>query len=123
MSQPFSGIESAMKLRYTHASESEPGTNFHLLEQSYAPLVESEPEVWAQERENWKASDRAVCENPHTIEACTCLSWHGMDLVGFFSFDPDQGLSCSGPPHEVYVSDPRRVAPERLKTIVRIPVC
>ena len=33
-----------------------------------------------------------------------------------------QGLSCSGPPHEVYINDPRRVAPERIKTIVRIPI-
>ena len=34
----------------------------------------------------------------------------------------EQGLSCSGPPHEVYINDPRRVAPEKIKTIVRIPV-
>jgi hypothetical protein len=32
------------------------------------------------------------------------------------------GLAISGPPHEVYVSDPRRVAPGKLKTIVRLPV-
>jgi hypothetical protein len=33
-----------------------------------------------------------------------------------------RGLECSGPGHEVYLSDPRRVAPEQLKTIVRIGV-
>jgi hypothetical protein len=32
------------------------------------------------------------------------------------------GLRCKGPGHEVYLSDPRRVPPERLKTIVRMPV-
>ncbi len=32
------------------------------------------------------------------------------------------GLKLKGPGHEVYLSDPRRVAPERLKTIVRMPV-
>ncbi len=31
-------------------------------------------------------------------------------------------LKLSGPHHEIYLSDPRRVAPERLKTILRQPV-
>jgi hypothetical protein len=33
-----------------------------------------------------------------------------------------QGLRCTGPHHEIYISDPRRVAPARLKTILRLPV-
>jgi hypothetical protein len=33
-----------------------------------------------------------------------------------------QGLSASCPAHEIYISDPRRVPPARLKTIVRLPV-
>lgn len=33
-----------------------------------------------------------------------------------------QGLALSGEHHEIYLSDPRRVAPERLKTILRQPV-
>jgi hypothetical protein len=32
------------------------------------------------------------------------------------------GLDPSGMAHEVYMSDPRRVPPEKLKTIVRLPV-
>jgi len=32
------------------------------------------------------------------------------------------GLQLCGPHHEIYVSDPRRVPPERLKTILRVPV-
>lgn len=32
------------------------------------------------------------------------------------------GLVMNGAGHEIYISDPNRVAPERLKTIVRIPV-
>jgi len=32
------------------------------------------------------------------------------------------GLHLCGPHHEIYVSDPRRVPPERLKTILRVPV-
>jgi hypothetical protein len=32
------------------------------------------------------------------------------------------GLSLRGPHHEIYISDPRRVPPERLRTILRQPV-
>jgi len=34
----------------------------------------------------------------------------------------EQGLEFHGRHHEIYLSDPRRVAPEKLKTILRIPV-
>ena len=34
----------------------------------------------------------------------------------------DKGLKLAGPHHEIYLSDPRRVPPERLKTILRVPV-
>jgi hypothetical protein len=32
------------------------------------------------------------------------------------------GLAPSGPHREIYLSDPRRVAPEKLRTILRQPV-
>lgn len=35
---------------------------------------------------------------------------------------PEQRLTFNGPHHEVYLSDPRRVAPDRLKTLLRQPV-
>jgi hypothetical protein len=38
------------------------------------------------------------------------------------AFAKAQGLQVVGPHHEIYLSDPRRVAPERLKTILRLPV-
>ncbi len=34
----------------------------------------------------------------------------------------ENGLVLDGPAHEVYISDPRRTAPEKLKTLVRLPV-
>lgn len=37
-------------------------------------------------------------------------------------FIPSQGLQMAGKHHEIYLSDPRKVAPERLKTILRQPV-
>jgi hypothetical protein len=35
---------------------------------------------------------------------------------------PAQGLREAGKHHEIYLSDPRRVAPEKLKTVLRQPV-
>lgn len=37
-------------------------------------------------------------------------------------FIPDNGLRMTGKHHEIYLSDPRRTAPERLRTILRQPV-
>lgn len=37
-------------------------------------------------------------------------------------FIPEQQLVMTGKHHEIYLSDPRRTAPERLKTILRQPV-
>ena len=38
------------------------------------------------------------------------------------AFAAERGLAFHGRHHEVYLSDPRRVAPERLRTILRHPV-
>jgi hypothetical protein len=38
------------------------------------------------------------------------------------TFAAGQGLAFHGLHHEVYLSDPRRVAPEKLRTILRLPV-
>jgi len=38
------------------------------------------------------------------------------------AFIADQGKELAGKHHEIYLSDPRRVAPERMKTIIRQPV-
>ncbi|GAA5202627.1 hypothetical protein GCM10025773_27980 [Microbacterium jejuense] len=37
-------------------------------------------------------------------------------------FIPSQDLRMTGTHHEVYLSDPRRTAPEKLRTILRRPV-
>jgi hypothetical protein len=33
-----------------------------------------------------------------------------------------RGLACTGPGHEIYLNDPRRVPADRIKTLVRMPV-
>ena len=38
------------------------------------------------------------------------------------AFAKQEGLNCRGKHHEIYLSDPRRVPPARLRTILRIPV-
>ncbi|MCB7135073.1 GyrI-like domain-containing protein [Cellulosimicrobium marinum] len=35
---------------------------------------------------------------------------------------PEHGLTFAGPHHEIYLGDPRRTAPERLRTVLRQPV-
>jgi hypothetical protein len=35
---------------------------------------------------------------------------------------PQHGLTFNGPHHEVYRGDPRRAAPEKLRTVLRQPV-
>jgi hypothetical protein len=37
-------------------------------------------------------------------------------------FAHEQGLIPRGRQHEIYLSDPRRTAPERLRTMIRQPV-
>ena len=38
------------------------------------------------------------------------------------AFAEQRGLTIHGRHHEIYLSDPRRVPPEKLKTILRLPV-
>ncbi len=37
-------------------------------------------------------------------------------------FIPENGFAMTGKHHEIYLSDPRKIAPEKLKTILRQPV-
>lgn len=43
-------------------------------------------------------------------------------VVKMEAFAEGQGLRLGGPHHEIYLGDPRRSAPEKLKTIIRYPV-
>ena len=39
-----------------------------------------------------------------------------------YEFIPQNGYEMRGKHHEIYLSDPRRVAPEKLRTVLRQPV-
>ncbi len=43
-------------------------------------------------------------------------------IAVILTYCQEQGLEPHGRHHEIYLSDPRRVAPEKLKTILRLPV-
>ncbi|HEY6890679.1 MAG TPA: GyrI-like domain-containing protein [Solirubrobacter sp.] len=49
-------------------------------------------------------------------------SAEGPTIERLHAFIAEQGLDPVGRHHEIYVSDPRRTAPERLRTIIRQPV-
>jgi hypothetical protein len=46
----------------------------------------------------------------------------GESVARMQAFVAEQGLQVAGRHHEIYLSDPRRVAPEKLRTILRLPV-
>lgn len=52
---------------------------------------------------------------PYTEEAPVLADLHDRVM-------PEAGLTFGRPHHEIYLSDPRRVAPEKLKTLLRQPV-
>ena len=52
---------------------------------------------------------------PYAAEAPTIARLHG-------EFLPANGLVENGHHHEIYISDPGRTAPEKLKTVIRQPV-
>lgn len=43
-------------------------------------------------------------------------------LAALQAFIEEKGLTVIGRHHEIYLSDPRRTAPEKLRTVVRLPV-
>jgi len=51
---------------------------------------------------------------PYSAEAPTIGLLH--------EFIADESLTCRGLHHEIYLGDPRRIDPAKLKTIIRQPV-
>ncbi|WP_324278274.1 GyrI-like domain-containing protein [Blastococcus brunescens] len=49
-------------------------------------------------------------------------SAEGPTVAALHAFIAEQGCLLSGRHHEIYLGDPRRAAPEKLRTIVRQPV-
>jgi hypothetical protein len=75
------------------------------------------PQILAKLRLDTLAEGRAaqlLHIGPYAAEAPTIERLH--------AFIADQGLRRTGKHHEIYLGDPRRTAPEKLRTIIRQPV-
>jgi hypothetical protein len=46
----------------------------------------------------------------------------GPTIAALHAFIHDQGYALTGKHHEIYLGDPRRAAPEKLKTVIRQPI-
>jgi hypothetical protein len=95
------------------------------------PLVEQKELDDAAKKLVEKGS--ASCPDQVKLEAVTeglCVQMlhvgpyadEGRTICAMNAFAAQQGLTFHGRHHEIYLSDPRRIAPEKLKTILRVPV-
>lgn len=50
-------------------------------------------------------------------------SAEGPNIARMHAFIHENGYKVNGKHHEIYLSDVRRTAPEKLKTVLRQPVC
>ena len=83
----------------------------------------------AAAREKGKPAEVAEVRLEQMAEGCCVQMLHvgsyeceNATIGEMLSFVAEQNLSVHGLHHEIYLSDPRRVAPEKLKTILRFPV-
>ena len=81
-------------------------------------------------------SAKKLGEAPDTLRMAELHEGLSLQTMHFGSYDqegptlarlhdeemPSQGLAFNGPHHEIYLGDPRKTAPERLKTVLRQPV-
>jgi len=83
-------------------------------------------------------ADVATKKGPDLVTGLRCETWeegHAAQLMHIGPYDAEQpttdrlheaiaeaGLRPHGRHHEIYISDPGRTAPERLKTVIRQPV-
>ena len=91
-----------------------------------AEMVESARRT-LREKKNPPALDRVRLDRLEEGLAAQLLHVGPYDAVGptaerLAAFVADEGYTVAGRHHEIFLSDPRRVPPERLKTIVRLPV-
>ena len=80
-------------------------------------------------RKRGKEGDAALVELA-TIDEGQCVQMlhvgpydrEGETIEAMQAFAAERGLALRGPHHEIYISDPRRVEPAKLKTIIRLAV-
>ena len=97
------------------------------------PAGQVTPEVVEQARANaagkkaLAAIDRVCLEHFRQGRAAQVMhigpyATEGPTIQSLHTFNAVEGYEPAGKHHEIYLSDPRRSAPEKMKTIVRQPV-
>lgn len=93
-----------------------------LTDEQFAELVEqaaSKKPLPALSQVRLETFDEGLCaqtlhRGPYSSEAATVQRLH--------AWATERGYELRGKHHEIYLSDPRRTAPEKLKTIIRQPI-
>lgn len=80
-----------------------------------------------REERGLKDVDRIRIDSLTEGKCVQILHYGSYDKVGesydkLLDFMKSLDMESNGPYHEIYISDPNRTAPERLKTVLRIPV-
>ena len=86
-----------------------------ILDKTTAKIGETPPESLRFESYDEGLSVQIMHIGPYSEEGPTLARMH-------HEFIPQNGLVWTGRHHEIYISDPRRAAPEKLKTVLRQPV-
>ncbi|MBI4744443.1 MAG: GyrI-like domain-containing protein [Actinobacteria bacterium] len=80
-----------------------------------------------KEKKNPPALSKVRFENFHEGLSAQIMhigpySTEGPTIEGIHNFVKEKGYSLTGKHHEIYLSDPRKAAPEKWKTIIRQPI-
>lgn len=92
-------------LLFSPLADFAPGTLRQLLSESYASLVESDPEHWLAEQKSWREYDAEASGNPQTVGACVFITTDAGEPVGFASWDPRQAPETGIIGHNCVVPD------------------
>lgn len=84
-----------MTLRFRPPDIRQQGILVFLLKESYAELVQSDPEHWLMEEKAWEQFDLEIFKDQSSLNSCVFLSCLEERIVGFASFflirKPDMG--------------------------------
>ena len=77
---------------------------------------------WASDMSAFSIEDKSAWQWTMLIMQPDAYSAEGPTIASLHAFIAEQGRELAGKHHEIYLGDPRRSAPEKLKTIIRQPV-
>ena len=75
-------------LTFKPLSEHKPGTIFTLLRECYKGLAKIKSKYITEWKKDWIEYDNDIFQYPDTIGSCGFVSYLGIEIVGFASYDP-----------------------------------